>query len=608
MRGLCGLFSEQTQDRVTESLRSMLAANEPPVRDFDLKATSQAGLAVYGTVARPHLVEDDGFFLAFAGHPRLCDGHGRNGDAQALLRALRARGKEALPAIGGDFALAAWNSRTRRGLIAIDRIGVQTLVYSRAGDTLAFASTLDMLGGCSGVRRELSQQGLYDYLFYHVSPGPSTVFANLKRIAPGCCLEFGADAAGEPSPYWTLRFREDDRRDFAALKAEFVGLMQSAVDDAAAGVASGAFLSGGTDSSTVSGMLARTGSGPAQTFSIGFDVAGYDEMEYARIAAAHFGCQHHAYYVTPDDVVAAVPKIAAAYDQPFGNASAIPTYYCAKLAREHGIERLLAGDGGDELFGGNERYAKHHLLGLYQRVPRLLRHALIEPLLLSTPGIGGVAPLRKLRSYVEQARPPMPNRYLSYNLLVHLGIAEIFTPEFLPAIDSGHPQALLAEAHAAHAGASLVNQMQAIDLRFVLADGDLPKVTRMCELAGVDVAFPILDERVVAFSQGLAADLKLRGTTLRWFFKQALLDFLPPAVIGKQKHGFGLPVGAWLVGHAPLTELAKAGIDLLRHRGIVQPRFVDELLTTRLRQHPAYFGTMVWVLMMLGLWLDSRKL
>jgi len=216
--------------------------------------------------------------------------------------------------------------------------------------------------------------------------------------------------------------------------------------------------------------------------------------------------------------------------------------------------------------------------------------------------------LRKVRSYIEQARPPMPLRYTSYNLLMHLGNANVLAPEFLASIDADHPQKLLADAYAPYAEASLINQMQGIDLRFILADGDLPKVTRMCELANVDVAFPMLDERVIEFSQGLASDLKLRGTTLRWFFKQALSDFLPPEVIAKPKHGFGLPVGTWLVGHKPLLDLAADSVGLLRQRGIVQSRFIDELFGARLREHPAYFGTMVWVLMMLGLWLDSRKL
>ena len=608
MRGLCGWFSDRPVADGENTLRRMLAANRAPAVEAEFKTASHAGLAAFGAAARPRLLQADDFLLVVVGHPRLSGDGRRSADPHELLRALQAQGKDALARIGGDFALAAWDGKRRRGLLAVDRSGVNPLMYGRANGSLAFASNLDMVAAFPGVRRELSQQGIFDYLFYHVSPGPQTIYTDLSRIPPGHCVEFGPEGVAAPRAYWSMQFHEQRHQPLDGLKHEFVSLMQAAVQEAAEGVASGAFLSGGTDSSTVSGMLSRAGTGPARTFSIGFDVTGYDEMEYARIAAKHFGCEHHEYYVTPKDVVDAVPKIAASYDQPFGNASAIPTYYCARLARDHGVTRLLAGDGGDELFGGNERYAKHHLLGLYQNVPSGLRRHLIEPLLLSTPGVQHIPLLRKLRSYVEQARPAMPNRYTSYNLLMFLGNANVFSPDFLASIDPGHPQKLLADAHAPFANASLINQMQGIDMRFTLADGDLPKVTHMCELAGVDVAFPMLDERVIEFSERLASDLKLRGTHLRWFFKQALNDFLPPAVIAKHKHGFGLPVGEWLIGHQPLFDLAADSIGLLRHRGIVEPRFIDDLLDTKLREHPAYFGTMVWVLMMLGLWLDSRKL
>ena len=595
-------------DPGSQALRQMLAASRQPVVACESRQAPLAEMAVFGGMARPRIVEVNGVLLAAAGHPRLRGGDGVATDLAALALAIQARGKDVLSAIGGDFSLAAWDTRSQRGLLAVDRIGVHQLVYARVGDALAYASTLDMLRTFPGVRTQLSTQGLFDYLYYHVCPGPQTIFTDLLRLAPGHCIEFGAGGASQPSAYWNMRFIEAQNPNPEALEREFVSLLETAVKESSEGESCGAFLSGGTDSSTISGMLSRVGGGPARTFSIGFDVKGYDEMEYARIAAKHFGCEHHEYYVTPTDVVDALPKIAALYDQPFGNASAIPTYYCAKFARGHGVARLLAGDGGDELFGGNERYGKQHLLSLYRRVPAALRSALIEPLLLSVPGAQRVPLVRKLRSYVEQARPPMPQRYESYNLLLHLGTESVFTPQFLASIDTKHPNQLLDEAFAPYADASLVNQMLGIDIRFVLADGDLPKVTRMCELADVDVAFPLLDERLVEFSQKLPADLKLRGTELRWFFKHALRDFLPPEVITKQKHGFGLPVGAWLVDHRPLFDLAVDSIGLLRQRGIVQPRFLDELIGTRLREHPAYYGTMVWILMMLGLWLDSRKL
>jgi asparagine synthase (glutamine-hydrolysing) len=311
--------------------------------------------------------------------------------------------------------------------------------------------------------------------------------------------------------------------------------------------------------------------------------------------------------VTPKDVVDAVPRIAASYDQPFGNASAVPAYLCARHARAQGIERLLAGDGGDELFGGNERYAKQQLLGHYERLPAALRRGLLEPLLLHTP-LGAVPGVRKVRSYIEQARPAMPLRYESYNLLTHLGAVNVLTPEFIAGIDAQHPALLLADAHAPFARHSLINQMLAIDLRFVLADCDLPKVMHTCNLAGIDVAFPLLDDRIVDFSQELPADLKLRGTQLRWFFKHALADFLPQEILTKKKHGFGLPVGQWLVQHRPLHELARHSVQHLVPRGIVRADFVVDLFERRLHVHPGYYGTMVWVLMMLALWLESRRL
>jgi asparagine synthase (glutamine-hydrolysing) len=607
MRGLCGWFGQVEGDAV-QALRRMLGSGPQPSVDPMSRADAQHGLAIFGDAARPRLYAADGVALAVVGHPRWIDGQSRSENLAALVAALRAQGSDALSRLGGDFSLAAWDERERRGWLAIDRIGVHQLVYTHNRGMLAFASTLDMLAAHPVIERRLSRQGLYDYLYFHVCPGPGTIYEGMSRVPAGHFIEFEAGGVSPPRPYWTMRFDEEPDRGLGLFEEEFLTLTRSAVAEAAEAAHSGAFLSGGTDSSTVSGMLGQVSKRPARTFSIGFDVAGYDEMEFARIAARHFGCEHHEYYVTPNDVVAAIPKIAASYDQPFGNASAIPTYYCAKFAREHGIARMLAGDGGDELFGGNERYAKQHLLGLYGNVPSILKSALIEPLLRSMPGVDRFTPARKLRSYIEQARPPMPQRYQSYNLLNYLGQDKVFTPEFLASVDPDHSLALMRDAHTPFADASLINQMLAIDLRFILADGDLPKVTHMCALAGVDVTFPLLDDRLVAFSGRLPARMKLRGTQLRWFFKHALRDFLPPQILSKQKHGFGLPVGTWLVGHKPLADLANDSIGLLRDRGIVQARLIDELFSTRLREHPGYFGTMIWILMMLGLWLDSRRI
>lgn len=609
MRGLCGWFAATPRGDHAEIVGHMLAGQPSATESVVTKNEPCCGVAAFGSSAAPQIGEADDVVVIVAGHARVRDGAHPGATPAVVARMLRDQWHAALGGIAGDFALAAWDRRTRRGLLAIDRIGIQTLSYQKHAMALAFGSNLDVVTGFPGSGRRLSDQAIYDYLYFHVVPGPATVYVGVQRLQPGHYLEFHPDRGlEEPRPYWRLDFAEERVQDLGALKTQFFSILRDSVATAAEERACGSFLSGGTDSSTVSGMLGQVAQQPAQTFSIGFDVPGYDETSYARIAAKHFRTDHHEYYVTPKDVVQAVPRIAAAYDQPFGNASAIPTYYCARMAAEHGIGRLLAGDGGDELFGGNERYAKQHLLSLYGSLPSWARAGVIEPLLLGSALTKRLPLVRKLRSYVEQARPAMPWRYESYNLLMHLGAATVLTPAFASAVNLAHPRQLLGDAHAPYAQCSLINQMLGIDLRFILADGDLPKVTHMCNLAGIDVVFPLLDDRVIDFSQRLPSDLKLRGTKLRWFFKHALLDFLPGEIITKQKHGFGLPVGQWLIEHRPLFELAMDSIQTLKPRGIVDTKFVDDLVGIRLREHPGYYGTMVWLLMMLGLWLGSRKL
>jgi asparagine synthase (glutamine-hydrolysing) len=282
---------------------------------------------------------------------------------------------------------------------------------------------------------------------------------------------------------------------------------------------------------------------PARTYSIGFEATGYDEMEYARIAARHFSTEHHEYYVTPDDIVGAIPQIAAIFDQPFGNSSAIPTFYCARKAKTDGVTRLLGGDGGDELFGGNVRYAKQYIFSLYEYLPSALRKQIVEPLVFGIPGGANLPVICKARSYIEQATVPMPARTETYNLLGRYGHKEVFSSEFLANVNPDQPIALINETYYQTHAISLINRMLSLDLKFTLADNDLPKVVKSCELSGVEVAFPFLDDEIVTYSAQLEPKLKLKGTKLRYFFKEALRDFLPNEIITKQKHGFGLPFG-----------------------------------------------------------------
>jgi len=499
--------------------------------------------------------------------------------------------------VTGDFAIALRES-DGKAFMAVDRFAIHSLCYCIRDRQLHFAARADELADTT---TDVDPQAIFDYLYFHVIPSPRTIYKGVFRLPPGHYAHF-ENGTLEVAPYWVPNFVEQRGVAFDSLKDEFLQLLQAAVDTQLDGSKPACFLSGGTDSSTVAGMAALASGKTTATYSIGFDAQGYDEMAFARLAAKHFNTEHHEYYVTPDDLVRSIPAVAAHFDQPFGNSSALPAYYCAKMAREDGVTKLLAGDGGDELFGGNSRYAKQRVFGWYDHVPGFLQKGLLEPALATK--IAARFPLtRKAGSYVEQASVPMPDRLQMYNLILRLGIGEVFTPAMVAQFDSAQPLRLQRDVWRSNTGCSELNQELAFDWRFTLSESDLPKVSGATRLAGTNVGFPLLDDALLAFSLKLPTEYKLKGLRLRWFFKEALRGFLPDEIITKKKQGFGLPFGVWANDNSKLQSLAKDSLNNLAQRGVVRADFVHNLLTKHLPAHPGYFGEMVWILMMLEQWL-----
>jgi len=540
------------------------------------------------------------------GHPRFKDGDlaslaASEGVLAVWKQAYARHGAQAPAHVANDFAVA-FETPSGGTFLAIDKFAIRTLCYRIVEGQLRVAPRADALGAT-----ELDPQAIFDYLYFHVIPSPRTIFKDVFRLPPGhyALFEHGQLTV---APYWQPQFEEGRGESFAALREEFLGSVRESVASRIGNEPVGCYLSGGTDSSTVSGMVTQITGKPAETYSIGFDVPGYDEMEYARIAVRHFGTHHHEYYITPDDLVAGMPKVAAHYDQPFGNSSAVPAYYCALRAQQDGIDRLLAGDGGDELFGGNSRYAKQRVFGIYDQIPEALRKAILEPVLADIRIFERVPLLKKGASYIRQARVPMPDRMQTYNLLMRMGLDTVFTADFRERIDAGEPERHQREVYAAcPASASLVNKMLTYDWRYTLAENDLPKVVGSAQLAGVNVGFPFLDDRVLDFSLKLPTNHKLKRLKLRWFFKEALRGFLPDEIITKKKHGFGLPFGPWAVKHPALNKLATDALHGLADRRIIRKDFIEKLLAEHLPVHPGFYGELVWVMTMLELWMRARS-
>ncbi|RRQ22839.1 asparagine synthetase B family protein [Thiohalobacter thiocyanaticus] len=602
MTNLCGWIGFTAgRAQPTEAAEAMLSAC--PLTPVNRCVREPAFCATAGPSGQ--VLESRGLLIALAGQPRWQrDTLELRVLAERLADAFLERGPACLEQVHGHFSLAIIDPARATVLLATDRLGVYPLAYQITADGVVFGSSLNSLRRHPDFIADINPQALFDYLYFHMVPSPGTIYRHTSKLLAAQYVLIEADRF-DAGFYWRPEYR--DRHDpEAMLAAELKTHLHNAVErcldpDLAP---TGAFLSGGLDSSTVTGVYAGLTDSPVQAYSIGFEAEGYDETPFARTSAEHFGAQLNTYYVTPGDVASALPLLARAYDEPFGNASAIGAYYCARFARDQGIRCLLAGDGGDELFAGNARYAKQKVFAVYDALPRLLQRSLIEPLALHLPQ--GIPPLRKLRSYVEQARLPMPERMESYNFLHRTPLQEIFAADFLEGIDPDDPIRNIREAYQRADSDSMLKSMLQLDWKITLADNDLRKVSHTCQLAGLEVRYPMLDQELMEFSTGIPDRLLMRGLELRSFYKRSLKDFLPDATLEKSKHGFGLPFGIWMSEDKQLRELAYDSLAGFRQRGYLNPAYLDQLTDAHRDGHSAYYGVMIWVIMMLELWLQEH--
>jgi asparagine synthase (glutamine-hydrolysing) len=579
------------------------AAQGNPEESDALCATDSAALACRGRSPSPVIYQSPDIVAVVEGTPHWKDADlsrlaRDRGPSQALAEGFRRYGKGVLEKLLGAFSLCILKPSENYALLAIDRVGIRPMAYAVRDEALVFGSLIDNILAHPSLQAEISPQGIFNYLYFQMIPSPETIYRDIEKLQPGEYLEFSPRGSVR-NFYHQLEFSEQqvpEKKLASQLRSELETSVASALDEQS----TGSFLSGGLDSSTVTGVFQSLSDTPVDAFAIGFDAEGFDEMDYARASANHFGATLHEYYVTPDDVLQAIPLVASAYDEPFGNASAIPAYYCAKYARETGISCLLAGDGGDEIFAGNARYAKQKIFDLYRHIPAILRSHLIEPAAFH------LSPLKKLRSYIEQARVPMPERMETYNFLHRTPLEEIFDRDFLEQVDSAAPIKCLSSVYNRASSDTLVKKMLFLDHKITLADNDLRKVNRMCELAGVEVRYPLLQDNMMEFAARVPANMLLKRFELRSFFRNAMKGFLARQTLEKSKHGFGLPFGLWLHEHPPLREFADNSLKRIRELGILKKEYIEQIIKAHESGHASYYGVMIWILVMLEQWLQAH--
>ncbi|MDP2025303.1 asparagine synthetase B [Sulfuriferula sp.] len=612
MAGICGwLDSRLDHTRAHSVLGAMTTRLDQHTAQRQQIHRGNAALAASSPFGDISVYQADGVVVTLRGrihseNPAIAAAIAQYNPAAGVLAAWQRDGRAGLTQIHGSFALALCDPDNHTALLAVDRAGAQPLCYAQTPGGLAFASRADALGAHPDVSQRINQQAIFDYLYFHFVPAPTSIFDGVKKLLPAQFVEF-RNGQLETGFYWHLHYDDHASASQGDLAARFRPILRDAVARAAQGEHLGTFLSGGLDSSTVTGTLAQLSPTPVNSYSIGFEADGFDEMEYARLAAKTFATHPHEYYLKPADIVTAIPIIASAYDEPFANESAVPTYFCAKLAHDDGTRILLGGDGGDEIFGGNARYAKQKIFEAYGHMPGWLRSGVIEPL-AHLPGMAALPPGRKLQSYLHQAKVPLPDRMESYNFLHRTPLAEIFNPDFLAQIQPDQPGELLREVYQRSDSAHFINRMMHLDLKFTLADNDLRKVGHMTEAAGIEVRYPLLDDALLDFSGQVPVHLKVKGTRLRHFFKEAVRDLLPPEIINKSKHGFGLPFGVWATTHAPLRDMVQDSLAAFERRQILQPAYLAELRHQHQSGHATYYGVMIWVVVMLEQWLSQRGL
>ena len=616
MSGICAVWRRDQGRAAGECLAAMssglaLSGTERAGRQID----GNAGVAVAARFARQQIFGDARVQLAcdaelyneaeLEQEVSLREGAAAGSETAALLAALYVRfGESFVEKLRGAFSIVLWDRIERRLLAAVDGFGVNRLVYSDNGEAVFVATRIDALARSGEVATTINPRTIANVLNFTANAAPETIYRGVERLIPGGLLLASRNGV-KVHKYWDMRYEIDHAAGEESLSRQLEAVVERSVAahckaDPFSEV--GAFLSGGTDSSTVVGMMSRTGRGPVNTFSIGFQEQPFNELEYAQITATRFSAKHHTYLVGADDCFQALPQMIRYFDEPFANSSAIPTYFCARLAAENGVKVLLAGDGGDELFGGNERYLTDYKFEIYHRLPKLFRKAMIEPALRLLPVQGGV--IGKARRYTRRCNIPPLERYFSYHLLLNHPAAEIFEPGFLESIADYNLLEVPSRHYAQAPARDHLDRLLYLDVKMTLGDNDLPKVTCMAELAGVEARFPFLDQSVAEFSGRIPVGLKIKGFEKRYLFKRAFRNLLPQEVIQKKKHGFGLPVADWLKSDPRLRDLARETLlsARARERGYFRRGFIEDLLRKHEADDTSYYGDCLWSFFTMELW------
>lgn len=523
-----------------------------------------------------------------------------NGDTEVILAAWQKWGPDCLSRLDGMFAFAIFDLATRRLFLARDRFGVKPLFLAHLSDgSIAFASELKGLLAHPQLRRRVNPHAVEVYMAWGYVPDSHAILAGVEKLPAGhfWLLEQGK-APGRPQRWWDISFTERERGSEADLSAQLVHLLREGVRSRmVADVPLGAFLSGGVDSSGVVALMAEASASPVQTCSIGFDVAAYDETSYARQVAAKFGADHQERIVATDDF-SAIDQLAAMFDEPFADASALPTWRVCQLARER-VTVALSGDGADEAFAGYRRQVFHHHEERARSVlPAGLRAPLFGALGRAWPKADWAPrPLRAKATLLALAESGEEGYARGLSVTLPGSRRALYSDSFAASLDGFRAEDEMIALMRSAPGRSGLDRAQYADLTFWMPGDILTKVDRTSMAVSLEAREPLLDHRLVEFAARLPEGLRVRGSVGKYLLKKSLERYLPNDILYRPKQGFVTPIAEWLRG--PLADASRGiATGSLAQTGFFQPQAINALAEAHIAGRADHSRTL-WQLLML---------
>jgi asparagine synthase (glutamine-hydrolysing) len=526
-------------------------------------------------------------------------------DTETIVHAYEEYGPDCVRRLNGMFAFALWDGHHNRLLLARDRAGQKPLFYHLNGERIVFASEIKALLTTGDVPRRVNPRAVYHYLSLQYVPGPETILDGVMQL-PAAHYAVWENGNLTITRYWTPEYEPKQMGSIEDWRAQTRETVTTAVErHLISDVPLGAFLSGGVDSSIIVALMSQMNPGKVKTFSIGFDIPEYSELDHARRIAERFGTEQHEFVVSAREVTDALESVVWHADQPLADTSCLATYHLSRLTRQY-VTVALTGDGGDEAFAGYTRYWLDRWLSVYRRLPEGLRLGLVPKMasLLAERAdiptdrniVAGVKRLAQASATTAKASILAWGSFFTEEQKAWLA-----NPDWLGPLTAQDSAAFLAGYYDRAAASTHLDRTLSVDFLTYLTDDLLVKADRMSMAHSLETRAPFLDNEVLALAQHMPESLRIRGRAQKWILREAFADLLPPENVKRVKRGFGMPVASWLRGHlqgfARDTLLSEAA----RSRGYFQPARVQQLLDDHVAGR-ADHGQRLWALLVLELW------